>query len=140
MNLISQYKDLRKENYVLCFGRFVTAMTMIILNPHLMIYFVPLPFSLAAITPLFLIAFQVCCLICHWTYGAIFLLVSASSYLKICKSLFSSSVKLTFVSNIGSTIFIAFSDTSNSGFIKLSAYSCLIRVIPVPNLSTNPSL
>ena len=26
MNLISQYKGLRKENYVLCFGRFVTAM------------------------------------------------------------------------------------------------------------------
>lgn len=26
MNLISQYKVLRKENYVLCFGRFVTAM------------------------------------------------------------------------------------------------------------------
>ena len=26
MNLLSQYKGLRKENYVLCFGRFVTAM------------------------------------------------------------------------------------------------------------------
>ena len=26
MNLLSQYKGLRKGNYVLCFGRFVTAM------------------------------------------------------------------------------------------------------------------
>ena len=40
MNLISQYKGLRKENYVLCFGRFVTAMGAMV-RPMLTVLFEP---------------------------------------------------------------------------------------------------
>ena len=40
MNLISQYKGLRKENYVLCFGRFVTTMEAMV-RPMLTILFEP---------------------------------------------------------------------------------------------------
>ena len=40
MNLISQYKDLRKENYVLCFGRFVTAIGAMV-RPMLTVLFEP---------------------------------------------------------------------------------------------------
>ena len=32
-----------------------------------------------------------------------------------------------------------FSDTSKRGFTKLLSYNCLIRVIPVTNISTNPN-
>ena len=40
MNLISQYKGLRKENSVLCFGRFVTAMGAVV-RPMLTVLFEP---------------------------------------------------------------------------------------------------